>query len=329
MLAKRARNEEYAIATTDTGFKQIFSISDADDTDIVISLLNNFIPVFYGKPVQEVKVAPTALPALHRPGDKRKQTFMDLHVVSSDNVHYIVEMQARRHVMFDERAMFYACSTYSRQLSEDVMKRESWYCKLKPVISLQILDYDSNRIQGETEGSARDSLVARVRKSPMQENQFTKHYTFADKTSGQIIEHLQLIQVEIPRARKDLFPPNADWTTAEWWLSIFRHSHDYTESEIEKCKSFIPSVIAKALSRLKLGTWSSELQAEYRSELIDREQYISVLATERAEGKAEGIAEGRAMAAKAMIDIGKLGREVAINTLQLTAEEIGILDSLQ
>ncbi len=85
--------------------------------------------------------------------------------------------------------------------------------------------------------------------------------------------------MEIPRAQKDLFPPKPEWTKVEWWLSVFRHSHDYTEFEIEKCKSFMPSEIAKALSRLKLGKWSSELLAEHRSELVDREQYISVLAT--------------------------------------------------
>jgi hypothetical protein len=259
---------------------------------------------------------------------------MDLHVVSSDKVHYIVEMQARRHLMFDKRALFYACSTDSRQFSEDVMKGEIWYCKLKPVIALQILDYDSNRIRGATEGSAQDPMVARVRSSQMKDNQFTKHYTFVDITSGQIIESLQLIQNEIPRATKNLSPPKSESTPLEWWLSIFRYSHDYTESEIdsERCKSFIPSEIAKALSRLKLGTWSGQLQAEYRAELVDRKQYISVLAAERAEGKvegkAEGIAEGRVMLAKILINSRHMTREVAINTFKLTADEIDILDSL-
>ena len=63
---------------------------------------------------------------------------MDLHVISAQKTHYIIEMQAKRHVMFDERALFYACSTFARQLSERDLSAENWYLNLKPVIALQV-----------------------------------------------------------------------------------------------------------------------------------------------------------------------------------------------
>ena len=105
----RSHSHHYAIATTDTAFKHLLSLAQGSDKKIVISFLNSFIPAFHGDPIRDVEEAPVALPILRRPGEK--QTFMDLHVVSSAGVHYLIEMQAQRHVMFDERALFYAAST--------------------------------------------------------------------------------------------------------------------------------------------------------------------------------------------------------------------------
>ena len=133
-------SQHYAVATTDTAFKHMLSIAMGSDKNIVISFLNSFIPAFREDPIVDVEEAPVALPALRRSGEK--QTFMDLHVISSSKVHYIIEMQSQRHVMFDERALFYAASTYSRQFSEKELNTADWYFKLKPVIALQILDYD-------------------------------------------------------------------------------------------------------------------------------------------------------------------------------------------
>ena len=263
-------NLEYAVATTDTAFKQMFSISIGSDRDIVISMLNSFIPAFQDKPIVQIKEASTALPALKRSGEK--QPFMDFHVISSAGVHYIVEMQARRHVMFDERALFYG--NYARQLNEQHRKGED--CNLKPVIALQFLDYDSQRVRGIM-GNVADSLVARVQANPIATDQYKKHYMFVDQCSGQSIQDLQLVQVELRRSRKDLFPPKSSFTISDWWLSVFRFSSSYNETVLDQCKEFMPSQILRALTRLRLDTWNDEQQAEYIAELIDRGTYETVM----------------------------------------------------
>ena len=100
---------------------------------------------------------------------------MDLHVKTA-KTHYIIEMQAKRHVMFDERALFYACSTYSKQLRQErLVKGVPWYCELKPIIAIQILDYDSSRVMESTAAGVSDSLVRRAEGHPMTEGKFFKH----------------------------------------------------------------------------------------------------------------------------------------------------------
>ena len=136
----RTSSQHYAVATTDTAFKHMLSVTEGNDKYIVISFLNSFIPAFRGDSIPafrgdsipafrgdsipafrgdsipafrgdsipafrrdfipafrgdsitHVEETPAAIPALKCP--EEKQTFMDLHVISSSNVHYIIEMQA-------------------------------------------------------------------------------------------------------------------------------------------------------------------------------------------------------------------------------------------
>jgi hypothetical protein len=280
----------YAIATTDTAFKHMLSLSMGSDPSIVISFLNCFIPPFRGDPVVEVEEAPVAIPALRPPGEK--QTFMDLHVTSQSGVHYIIEMQAQRHVMFDERALFYACGIYARQLSERQLSAENWYINLKPVIALQILDYDTNRIRG-LKAEVPDTLVDRVKEHPLPTEQFIKHYVLTDK-SGQQIDYLQMIQVELPRAErtKSLFPPQADFTMADWWVSVLHHAQEYTSAKVAEWYNegtgIMPVAIYNALNRLDLQQWSPRVTGEYRENLANRDLYAATLAVEREEGEKVG-----------------------------------------
>lgn len=119
--------KRYAIATTDTAFKHLLS-PEAGNFDVLRSFLQTFVPAFNDDPITTIQPMPVAIPALRERGEK--QTFMDLYV-KTPRTHYIIEMQAKRHVMFDERALFYACSTYSKQLPQDRLVRGTpWYCEL-------------------------------------------------------------------------------------------------------------------------------------------------------------------------------------------------------
>ena len=156
--------KHYAIATTDTAFKHMLSVDDGDK-DIMRSFLQAFVPSFQSNPITTIESCPVAIPTLREKGEK--QTFMDLHVRTQNGTHYIIEMQAKRHIMFDERALYYACATYAHQLSTTLLKEEHWYHDLKPTIAIQVLDYDSNRAQGIkfSEGTdfKVDTLIKRVK----------------------------------------------------------------------------------------------------------------------------------------------------------------------
>ncbi len=300
--------KRYAIATTDTAFKHLLS-PEASNFDLLQSFLQTFVPAFHGDPITEIQPMPVAVPALRERGEK--QTFMDLYV-KTPRTHYIIEMQAKRHVMFDERALFYACSTYSRQLPQDrLVAGNPWYSELKPVIAIQILDYDSGRIREATAAGVSDSLVRRVEGHPMREGQFFKHYLLTDQPSGQVIDHLQMIQVELPRGRK-LLERKADHKTFEridWWLELFCFSEDYTPDRIGSLKGdgvAIPDFFERALNRLDRTIWTPAMQTEYDVDLTDRAAYASVLAVERSEGREEGVKAGALIGARALKALGTM-----------------------
>lgn len=204
-----------------------------------------------------VEDAPTAVPALKGAKDN-KQLYMDVHVVSRQGTHYIIEIQSKRHIMFDERVLFYACGTFAKQLTENELSDRDWFKKLKPVIALNVLDYDSNRVRGLT---TVDNMIERVRDHPLNDGDFIKHYKLTDKVSGQEIDHLQLVQVELPRAEtvdKPLFPPTEDFNLQDWWVSILRYANWFDSRMVDEWykKGTMPEVIYMAMRRLYLPDWN-------------------------------------------------------------------------
>lgn len=291
--------EEYAISTTDTSFKHMLSTSVDQDSSVMESFLNSFVPQFAHDPVDQiVSERPVSIPALKRKG--RKQTFMDLHVKTRSGIHYIIEMQAQRHEQFDERCLFYACSTYSKQLSEKDLKSKEWYRLLRPTIALQILDFDTNRAQGITGIKGRDgvdlidTLYERAKANPLPIGQYIKNYVMTCSHSGQKIEDLRMIQVELPRSPAQ-FPPHKDFTETDWWLSVLRYSEKYTHQLFESLeqKGFvIPNNIRTVFHRLEYAEWDPQMQDEYKEDIKDRENFKTTLKIEYDEGKAKGKEEG-------------------------------------
>jgi hypothetical protein len=324
--------KRYAIATTDTAFKYLLEPVKSN-LDVVKSFLQAFVPTFHDDPIDSIiESRPVSIPAEREKGEKF--FFMDLHVKTA-KTHYIIEVQARRHVMFDERALFYACSTYSTQLPlERLVKGVPWYCELKPIIALQILDYDSSRVRESTAAGVTDSLVRRVEGHPMGEGQFLKHYLLTDHQSGQVNEHLQMIQVELPRGKKLLKKKDhKTFTHTDWWLELFCSSEDYTADRISNMRAEgveIPAFFEPALLRLDRTVWSPQMQKEYHIDLTDRAALATVLAVERAEGAIEGgikgeikgIKKGLLMAALVLKKRGEMTDAVIASDLGLAESEV-------
>jgi len=324
---------EYADPTTDTAFKHLLSPAIEENKEIIKSFLNTFVPDFAHDAVKDVREASIAVPPL--PKEKIKQTFMDMHVVSQSGCHYVIEMQAHRHINFDERVLFYSASTFSQQLSETELQDPMWYRNLKPTIAIQVLGYDSNRALG-IKDKISDSLLERAKSNPLPEGQFMKHYLMTDKHSGQEIKHLQMIQIELPRARHNVFPPQKDFSLTDWWLSVFKFAPLYTQEAIadfERQGIVMPPVIAQALERLYFPKWNPQEIHEYKTDTIEKEKYAVEFASERAEGKAEGEQVGgdkRARkVAKRMIRKGRPLEEIceiaelSIEIVEELAAEVG------
>ncbi len=318
---------EFAKATTDISFKQL--LDPTKDKEVIISFLNTFVPQFYKDSVAEIEPASVVIPALPRDSDrKEKATFMDLHVKSKSGASYIIEMQARRHIYFDERALFYLCNTYGRQLSEAQMSSHDWYRSLKPTIALQILDYDSNRIHGISDDKIEDTQVKRVKDHPLPKDDYIKHFFMTDNNSKQQLDHIQMIQVELPRyIKRPLFPPQKDFTPVEWWLSVLRHSSEYTQKYIDQLKSdgiLMPNTVKTAFKRLDFSKWNPDQRREYALQVEDREEFEATYAVERAEGFKEGIAEGKFETAKKMKEKG-FSVEITSELTGLSLDDLKIL----
>ena len=295
----------FATATSDVGFKKLMDISESDE--IAVSFLNTLIPSFGGQRVTSVTASDVALPAIPQHGGERSK-FMDFHVVTNTGVKYIVEMQAKRHIHFDERALYYLCNTYGRQhvtrMGDEPVEGFKWYHHLKRTVAIQVLDYDTNRIRGlKPKGDVVDSLIARTKDSPMKRNQYIKHYIMTDRESDQKIDTIQLVQIELMRYFKKVFPPSDDFDLADWWMSVLRHSQCYT-SEMIKSLAAMPDVIKKALDRLHISKWNPDVRKEYQSEHLNLENYQDVLEVERTEGKLEGKLEERMSMAKTLVSEG-------------------------
>jgi hypothetical protein len=267
------------------------------DKEIMRSFLQAFVPSFEKNPITTIKPCPVAIPVLKEKGEK--QTFMDLHVSTQNGTHYIIEMQAKRHIMFDERALYYGCATYAHQLTTTQLKEEHWYHDLKPVIAIQVLDYDSNRAQGiKPPEGIMDSLIERVKENPMPVDQYMKHYMLIDQYSQQVIDYLQMIQVELPRAKhilKKREKNHSQLSHAEWWVQLLCFSSEYTDEMLDELKQsgvVVPEFFEKAFKRLDMNIWAPKMQKEYVVDLTDRKSNSTMLAVERSEGYAEGEVKG-------------------------------------
>jgi hypothetical protein len=323
--------EEFAIATTDTAFKHMLSLSVNDDKTVMQSFLNCFVPEFRTDPVADIlEEWPTSIPALKKRG--QKQTFMDLHVATRSGVHYIIEMQAQRHEQFDERCLFYACSTYAKQLSARELEQTHWYRLLRPTIAIQVLDFDTNRargiigIRGRDDRELIDTLVERAKQNPLPMGEYIKDYAMTCQRSGQIIHDLRMIQVELPRSPA-AFPPRSTFTETDWWLSLLRYSEKYkhkTLRELEEQGIIMPSTIQAAFRRLDYGEWDAELRGEYKEDISDRENFKTTLLVEHEEGRARGKAERDREIAIKWIKKGKLDTDI-LEDLEISAEVLAAL----
>ncbi|MDR0741010.1 MAG: Rpn family recombination-promoting nuclease/putative transposase, partial [Puniceicoccales bacterium] len=226
----------YANPIVDVAFRHIMS-----NEEIAMSLINSVVPDFKDNPVTEIKKASDKIAI-----SSKRDAFMDFHATTDKKDKVIIEMQAKRHAMFDERALYYAAYTYSHQLSEEVLKRHDWHESLRLVYAIQFLDYDTQRIRGiqpkEGEEDLDRPFIYEIQAHPMKQDEFMKHYVMTDQNSGQTIKRgIHLIQIELPRVtniralsprQEDFVEKSKDFILSDWWYCVLKHAEEFDVTEL-------------------------------------------------------------------------------------------------
>jgi predicted transposase/invertase (TIGR01784 family) len=116
---------------TDYAFKKVFG--SAASKPILISFLNALVGFPAGQEVADLTlVDPYQIPMLKG----MKDTYVDVEAVLADGSHVIVEMQVLNVEGFEQRILYNAAKSYSRQLNEG-----EDYTLLNPVIALTLTDF--------------------------------------------------------------------------------------------------------------------------------------------------------------------------------------------
>jgi hypothetical protein len=298
------RMSSYASPIVDVAFRHIMS-----NEEIAMSLINSVVPDFKDNPVTEIKKASDKVFV-----SSKRDAFMDFHATTDKKDKVIIEMQARRHAMFDERALYYAAYTYSHQLSEEILKRHDWHESLRLVYAIQFLDYDTQRIRGIQSKEGEEDLdrpfIDEIQAHPMGREEYMKHYVMADQNSGQVMRRgIHLIQIELPRVTsiKALSPGqdnfierSEDFSLSDWWCCVLKHAEEFDVADLDDEYEYrrgnivhMPEPIYNTFRMLRRETWGPDLQSAYDRDDLEIEKYSTAIAVERAEGLREGEMKGR------------------------------------
>ena len=171
-------------------------------------------------------------------------------------------------------------------------------------------------------------MVERVGDHPLKDGDFIKHYKLTDKASGQEIDHLQLVQVELPRAvtiDKPLFPHKVDFEL-KVDFRILKYTIRYNSEMVEEWykKGAMPEVIYMALRRLYLPDWNPRDRDAYKVELVDKDAFALTLEVSKANGIKEGIKEEKERIARACKESG-VSVETIAQCTGLSFDVIGLL----
>ncbi len=268
----------YLDPKADLTFKKIFG----EHKDLLISLLNALLPLDDDGQIESIEyLSPELVPDNY----VGKNSIVDVRCRDQKNRQFIVEMQMLWTEAFKQRVLFNASKAFVRQLDK---KRK--YEILEPVYSLNLVN--------ETF----------MHKYP---NEFIHNYNIVhDAHSDERINGLHLIFVELPK-----FKPQSirDKKMAVLWLRFL--------TEIDEHTTQVPTELLDNPETLK-ALKAVEESAMSKNELLAYEDFWDKLGAERLlfvdsnqrshqQGRAEGIAEGRAEVANNLLAMGMSVEDVA------------------
>ncbi len=250
----------YLDPKADVVFKKIFG----DHPHLLISFLNAVLPLPADRPIVYLSYLPTEqIPQIPH----FKRTIADVKCTDSEGRIFIVEMQIDWTDSFKQRLLFGTSQAFVKQL-----KKGQPYRFLQPVYGLGIIadTYDRN--------------------SP----DWYHHYRLVkiNDSSGDVIEHLQLVFIELPKFPVQSTPEKK---LRSLWLRFLREIDEKTRTVSQELLD-IPE-ISEAIVL-------AEEAAYTKAELYSYEEYWDAVSTEKTriiDKYEEGIAETKKAIARKLL----------------------------
>ena len=286
---------KYVDPKADLTFKKVFG----EHPDLIISLLNALLPLPEGKKIESIEyLTPELVPddPLH------KDSIVDVRCKDQDERQFIVEMQMIWSPDYNQRALFNAAKTYSRELPVG-----GDYNNLKTVYSLNLLN---------------ENLDLDV-------PEWYHHYRMAhSEIKGETIDGIQLIFVELKKFQPSSWPERK---MAVLWLRFLTEINAATRCappelvanpDVNKALRMVEVAALTPAERAKYDGFQDWLCRETRRANAEREaEKIPGLKAELDAAVSERDAE------KARADAATAERDAAVE--QLRQEKLQIARSLK
>lgn len=240
-------------------FKRMFSTPDS--AGMLCDFLSSCID-FKDKPLNHIVLLDKEI----KTTKNAKGSLLDLRVEvgnsANDTIEVDVEVQVEKRKFLNDRIAYYLSKMFANQLCE---KEE--YDKLHKCVSLWVVNFPF-----------------------FDDEDYFRSMVMQDKKGNVLTEKIEFDCLEIPKIRKMELTGNMDKKLQ--WGKLFAAS---SEEELDMIGETVRNPeIKQAVFTIKKLTKTEEMQLELLNREKAERDRISIIAEERADAKAEGIAEGEA-----------------------------------
>ena len=287
--------QRYVDILSEAGFKAVFG--EERNKDVLVDLLNIILPA--GRTIREISYATTEIPGFTL---ANKSIRLDLRCKGDDGTNFIVEMQCYHQNNFFKRCVEYAAKVYDSGTDRgDGQKYE-----LPPVYFIALM--------------AKDAPVFDRGDMNIWADRFVSEYTFREKVSQNVVdETIFLIFVELNRFDKRL-------EDCETMLDKLCFALKHTGSLHRLPEDLCISVFERLFEACEISKFDIDRKLKYERDMMNERDYYNILETYKADGVAEGRAEGKMEVAKTMKTMG-LPEETIVRATGLTTAELAALDT--
>jgi predicted transposase/invertase (TIGR01784 family) len=276
---------KYLNPKVDLTFKKVFG----EHPNLVKSLLNALLPLPKGMEIIKVEYL-TSESVPDNPG--KKLSIVDVRCTDNYGRGFIVEMQSWWNKEFFSRTLYNAAAMYSKQL-----EKGNPFERLKEVYALALVNDEAFNYENDNDY--------------MQE-----FYIINKKHPADCRRDLSLIFVELKKYKP---VDRGSQAIKDLWLRYLTEIDETTQT-VDNVLSDNPD-INQALEIVERSAYTDADLYKYNDYLLEIMTHHNAMKNERAEGRAEGIAESRKETAIAMLKKG-MSKELTAEISKLSVEEV-------